>query len=1353
MLISLLILFSYSKSNHFCVLKSIKSNKQSEFAITSKICIDDENIIDYVDFQKFIKSTQLDRINFTVYGFDRNFPLVIDVSNTTIKFFDINGGTKNQFIYFYNTNEDTNIKATKVSILFDQTKIHINSIILSRSIIYSPNGKIDFFTNYLTTDGFSLKNNFFSNIVCIQYKLTSRVKPTAKIYVLQNEYKNILPEKTNFEVSDNNIESYKTENSNRNKFNSSLPSNFYSKIIKSLHSKQKLQNQNILTINNSRPLEDENSFFHRYIVNDEFAEYPQYFSNQIKYIKNDETEGSEDEVFNSTDVKYCLCMKSRLIRCIEHLECDSFYIPIENYVTGKEPWFKSDISHSINRTIRLYVTGTEGMTMNIGFDDFRGRNNTIIFNPANPNSPVYLSITGKYMSSSLSQRAVFSLIFNNINRVSIDPDMVQNLNDVMLRQSPLFIRPSHHLTLHRLITDTRSIESFEGTLYMTEFLVLNNSYPLQLDGTLFLDEGCFIYVPQVSLFPNIFINDEYIIFSDEDQDNDLVLYFSELSENPKNWTFYMSNEISVEAGQTLSSINISLKTNSESTIPLLFIFDIQYQDISLFFDDISKLSESMHFEVVTSESASVRSTLEIQIDYTEQPKNMLFKRITGNIDLVLLTAKTIQYFLDNSNPAYCFEGDTSERNSSDCQGINLYGLHSLTFYVYNSMTRCKFENDSISIFFGTDFISFSAVLTNTIQVIAEVEKPLMMSIDQNLTHIFPLNLIVINNNSVIEFDESFVFIVNNEDSQISHDVAKNVAIYHEALNIDLVSSSVSQIPLLSVDDPVNGVLYNTSSEIEYRIDRSTNFSLNSYRSGPKVIVNIIDENIVVPQSSFLSNEVEFIGRPFIFGFRQKSRSTYIIKNEVKFHINQSSHSGFVKGMSINSLNNYSVTSQFLQDANLYDSNELVLNDRYSDILLDENEESSSLKKVYIAEMKGLILTKSGTFSQNNDQLLSPNIKFTLLVDSLKAENISSIDVSNFEGPIIVFSDFHLDDEEITEILFSNDSIRVVGAFKKSAYLLQALPKATFEIIYDTGSSRSKSKILLDDQVTANHIIYLRVVDKKTEILKNVSLTINSPVTLFFDSTWYNVTNPEDLVINANKDVKIQTELIKMPNFTVNLYKSAVETVVIEKPKHTSTIAFYTFLALAVAVFIVCITFCIIDFCCIIKPKSVEIDLDSSSSDRSSENFPFSSISSLYEYYSDDEYYDDENSIQEKEIENENDQNANNNLNNNSDDTKKMSITAYGNTTAEWRAEFLKKRRRRTYTNGEDVYRDDDESDDSDRNDFVAQNDEYDADNKRKKKKKRQKKKKQNDIDYNQNQNNEVAPFEEIYYDDDDNDNY
>ena len=136
----------------------------------------------------------------------------------------------------------------------------------------------------------------------------------------------------------------------------------------------------------------------------------------------------------------------------------------------------------------------------------------------------------------------------------------------------------------------------------------------------------------------------------------------------------------------------------------------------------------MEFEIISPDDNNYHF-LEIQIDYTDTPTNALFKKIEGNIDLILLTSKTIQYFL----------------NMNDV----LNGLHSLTFYVFDSMTRIHFQEDSTTIYFGTEAINFQSMLTNSISIISEIAQNLDMSIVPNVPKIFPLSLIVINDNAIV----------------------------------------------------------------------------------------------------------------------------------------------------------------------------------------------------------------------------------------------------------------------------------------------------------------------------------------------------------------------------------------------------------------------------------------------------------------------------------------------------------------------------------------------------------------------------------------------------------------------------
>ncbi|OHT04678.1 hypothetical protein TRFO_27758 [Tritrichomonas foetus] len=1106
-MVILLIVPILAITRHYCVINEGDIDVTDNLNAWMTECqekFDNSKIVITDKIQKAFFVDADDSVNLNLFGFTQNKPLFIEIDNIMKISFLSGAAHQNVFIQSFKSN--LILEADHVNIFFSESQLHLKKLILTKSKVFnSKNTKINLFTKKLITDSFSLPRSSFNSITCYDYKVTSTAQPLVDITKIEKP-----------------------------------------------RSRRK---QKLLQIENS------------------FSEDQMLQSFEYQAL----TSESEKTNLTTTDISYCLCLKTRFENCKENLDCDYYSVPIEKYITGKEDWFINEIRYSENRTIKLYVAKTEGVALNIGFDDFFGKNNEIHFIQAESEGSAWVSLNGKLMSSSQDQLEIFSVFFSNIDKVTISKDVVSHINVVSLKSSSLIIKIANELTINRLYTDTRSILSFEGTLRIVHFIALNKTDPLTLPGTIYLEENCALYIPQASSFPIIFINDESIVLMDEDQDNDMPFYFSKATQPDKKWTVIISDDI---YDDTIPSIELNLKTNKDSTLPILFLFDLQYTGISLKIDDISKLSKSMNFEIVTTEDKEKSVTFGLEFDFSAPPTHHPFQTITGNVDLILMTPNTLEYFLMNLDPLNCtmdssnssndlpnsslhlmnFESNSmdssfssltfrhnslssdlssassnslnsdfnsascssnresnpakkirdsdfsinsvkdsidakllnSEMKSQNCTGINVYGINSLTINVLDSMTNLHFQKDYITFLSGNISIYFSILIAKKIQIIAEIKNELIISIDPNSTEVSPVNLLVSNSDANITFDESFT-----SDTIENPNITQNIIIWHDLYNINFKSKDIPTIPLVIVSDNISGVLYDTQSNVSFDIDKNTSFNQTSFRIGPNISVNLIDDNLVIPQSIFLAENVYFSGRPFIFDYYTKSRCTYIINTSVQIN----SH-----------------------DSTIYNS------------------------KFNVSK---LVFKENGRFSDTTEKLI-------FSADDLECHS-QSIAENYFLKPITINNSFKLIDNTVTEILIGQNTIQII-AKNKTAVIQKGLQNATFEIV--TGQKEK---------------ISLTVIDKVTTIVGNLKLTLTDETLLFIDRSWHNVSNPNDFTISSNKNIRIESDLLYFPHINLSLGEGIEVVPKVRNAKHTNKYAFYVFVSLAAAIFIICIIFWIIDF--------------------------------------------------------------------------------------------------------------------------------------------------------------------------------
>ena len=236
----------------------------------------------------------------------------------------------------------------------------------------------------------------------------------------------------------------------------------------------------------------------------------------------------------------------------------------------------------------------------------------------------------------------------------------------------------------------------------------------------------------------------------------------------------------------------------------------------------------------------------------------------------------------------------------------------------------------------------------------------------------------------------------------------------------------------------------------------------------------------------------------------------------------------------------------------------------------ENAANSRASCLFM-EFTALTLSNSPLMAKSADQKIGFTVdKLQTDVASLQSEYVCENGISTGSISIV--------DPDITNATIGMD------------YVTMANTKSVTPVIKVSPSDNSESVVCT---VSAGKQVKFSAA-AKTVLRTRINAEAGS--TIRFDSSWYNLTNPTDVIIDASAgDVKIDTDLLIMPRFTIQGDKYLIT---VGSPKFTADLSFYLFVGILGAVAIASIILCIIGCTCL-KPEE-EIDFSTSEEEEKGE---------------------------------------------------------------------------------------------------------------------------------------------------------
>lgn len=565
---------------------------------------------------------------------------------------------------------------------------------------------------------------------------------------------------------------------------------------------------------------------------------------------------------------YCLCPTNRFDRCKSDLSCDSYQVPLSNYITTDDQDAFSTISQYNDSDITIYLTsaGTSTDLFNIRLNGFNFTNNTLKLIAVDTDSitNIYLRDTKLYFQQD------FECMIQGAKSVSMDEGLAQFISVLTLRNSPLSI--SEIIDIRTLVTDSQSISTYQGTINILENLTFSGANPAQLKGKLNLQSNSSLNLEQSSSFPMVSLRNPtktddqaklYVYLSDEYEDRSIPIGIYTGGDKIFNFK---------ENSFKIPSITVTNRFTGQidDLGNLTFNFLIPSQGMNVM---INKTSGSgcvsnfpNGFYIIFGEDTNDRqesqtdaSLLQLSLDIY-CGGNYPIKRFDGNINLRLMTSSTVQAILSLID-----------------EGITINNLDSLTINVENYLTNVKFVSDGIKLTLGgnqnlrmveddADSITLFNNASETFYLICS--SPMInFDVDSQIDSIHNLTIITQTENANLNFTQEFI-----------EKFAKSITINHGNLPVT-ISTNGEYVPMVLIEDEVLNVSYESNADV-INISNQTAANSKVQRAGPNIKYNFETRSIIFSQDVCLAKDVTFDGNDFIFDYINESISRYTFNKNV-----------------------------------------------------------------------------------------------------------------------------------------------------------------------------------------------------------------------------------------------------------------------------------------------------------------------------------------------------------------------------------------------------------------------------------------------------------------------------------------
>ena len=641
----------------------------------------------------------------------------------------------------------------------------------------------------------------------------------------------------------------------------------------------------------------------------------------------------------------CLCPNTRLKQCKESRYCRLYDVPDENYYASRSAEFFTKISASRIDLINVYVTSfsvTEIDTYHkVDFVAVEGEPKTINFISVDPTADTKTKFYFPEDSAKLGLKiAVLDLSFLKIMNFG------QNLvvPYLQLTGTLLHVEDNEIVSVGEMITDMYSLASLDGRLDIAQSLTFVSSTVYSIDGVTMKD-GSKLVIDRIALLPSIHVEQKAILFTNGN--DDVVVGYPATGS---------CSVVIKEMTTDNPSIIINGMAPQSSTIEGLgeIIFSME-NSLNVTINNVqSTFGDQLNFSVLAFPNVQT-PTLSLAI-VNGNDDGAFFRSITGNIDLYLETFETFVYVAKHII--------AKDLEISDIKGlsINFEELAKEISFGDNAMTIKSVADQSVYFQYGSFENDKFEIRTSRQHLLIDLAEE-----EIDLEHV-PRLSIVLDDTGWIEFGTKFV------ETPEAYGV---LSIDHGSRNVFL-STGAKAVPLLNLDDPIVGVLYEAGTDY-YEVSSKTDWKTFNGRSGPNLTVKVLDM-VTVPQSAFLAERVAFLVGDFKFlmEYINKSATTYVFENmAVEFVVRPS--------MSARVTPNVTMTGLFLRECEM------------------------------MAEGGGSV---------------------NLEVDRLDSD-VQSIAAFRFGfEPIVITEQFVTDDTAITTVIVNNDGIELVSPQYNSSRLMR-----------------------------------------------------------------------------------------------------------------------------------------------------------------------------------------------------------------------------------------------------------------------------------------------------------------------------
>jgi hypothetical protein len=603
---------------------------------------------------------------------------------------------------------------------------------------------------------------------------------------------------------------------------------------------------------------------------------------------------SEEETITS----YCLCTSTRHAQCLAIEECDNYAVPLENYYTSLTNDLAIAIASSPNVTsARIYLTSWQ-----INEPDFYHRllfqrgNKSYEFLPVDPKADSKVKL---YFPD--GDIAGIRLSVTNIPYVAVrylpEASNCRPITLLNLSASLLDVQDSQVLTVEHLVTDVVSMSTNGGTILISEVLEVTgpSSQTYVQDywfvAGLMLIGSATVIMRQISDLPMIWVKAQTIEFMDETRETLAVRVngSSILQLEDDTDQDFVIQITGCSVGQSLQLQSLRFGLNRDLNV------------------SIDEFGSQFTIDVVPGGDEH-----RLTVNLTNSTANL------GFIDSIADDWELAFANYDSSTRGVALIGDR----------VNEF--KNLTLNLDANLDNISFQNDNFTIGCqGEDiFLPYRGMLTlqTTSDNVIGVKVVGLPDILLNVT------LQLMGPGAAIEFS-----------GDTSSNLTNELAIQHGKNPVTLRTADPF-VPLITIDDPVVGVLYESGVPGHATIDASTDFDEPGLRAGPTMDVIVAGE-CVFPQDAILAARTNFAGivawPPVILNFTYlaKSAVTYEFRDlTVYFSISQVNFTGLVL---LNSSIHYAepqnrtltVRSEVLAgDAKSFDRRQPRIRNAYADFL-------------------------------------------------------------------------------------------------------------------------------------------------------------------------------------------------------------------------------------------------------------------------------------------------------------------------------------------------------------------------------------------------------------------------------------